>query len=192
MEEFNYLFESKPFYNASYEDHLPDIEATKLHFIELYEEYKNVGTIVDKTYGDSMVNMDIFLGAKGEYITINKEEYYQYHAYYHRLKLYYDHLLNACRRKHDIWLNDFIPDKYKVIAKPKKSRKESVITLDTETIIVNTKPSNRAIDNFKALCPEARFIGRKWKSKVTQYSVPVNIWEERKDRLKQYANKSNK
>ena len=60
----------------------------------------------------------------------------------------------------------------------------------SDTIIVNTKPSNRALDNFKRLCPEASFLGRKWRSKVTQFSVPLDVWEQRKEQLSQYASKA--
>jgi len=59
----------------------------------------------------------------------------------------------------------------------------------TEYVYFNTKPSNRVLDSFKREFPMAVFCGRKWKSKVTTFRLPKDVYEANKEKLKQYGSK---
>lgn len=59
-----------------------------------------------------------------------------------------------------------------------------------EYITFNVKPSNRVLDRFKAAYPQAGFKNRKWKSKVIQFSLPLDVYNANKEDLKKYGTKS--
>jgi hypothetical protein len=53
-------------------------------------------------------------------------------------------------------------------------------------IIINTPPSNRAIERIKALLPGATFYGRPTLgSKRNSYIIPLEVFEQHKDKLKE-------
>jgi hypothetical protein len=121
--EFKFLWVTEPFYNPIHESKLPSLEDTQKHFINFLDEYFKVGIYLDKEYKNSMNNFEVYLGTDGEYINVDKNEYDKIHSYYQRLKSYYQDLLNSCRRKYGFWLNDIMPDKYKVTTKKKRKAK---------------------------------------------------------------------
>jgi len=53
-------------------------------------------------------------------------------------------------------------------------------------IIINTPPSNRAIERIQALLPGATFYGRATLgSKRNSYIIPLEVFEQHKDKLKE-------
>jgi hypothetical protein len=53
-------------------------------------------------------------------------------------------------------------------------------------IVINTPASNRAVERIKALLPEATFYGSATLgSKRKSYIIPLEIFEQHKDKLKQ-------
>lgn len=54
----------------------------------------------------------------------------------------------------------------------------------------NVKPSNRVLDRFRIAYPQASFIARKWKSKVSQFTIPTDVYNANKETLKKYGTKS--
>lgn len=123
MDRFNFLFKIEPFYNSKWENELPNLEDTKKHFIEFLDVYFELGNILHTNYANSIVNFEIYLGIKGNFVkTLPSDKYNELADYYHQLKDYYGLLLNVCRRKYDFWLNDILPDKYK--SKPTKKRQK--------------------------------------------------------------------
>lgn len=60
-------------------------------------------------------------------------------------------------------------------------------------IVFNTKPSHRVVDKFKRAFPMAKFYGRATLGgRSNSYLLPEDVYNERKEELKQYGSKARK
>jgi len=128
---FEFLFEFNHFYDHQYEDGLPGtVDEVIVHFHKFLDLYIPLGKYLDNEYSASNDNMWIALGHNiGEVkeVELNREEYEQLCKYHQKLRLYYTHLLNACRRMYNVWLNDHMPEQYKEPVKKSKHKKSQNI-----------------------------------------------------------------
>lgn len=110
---FKFIFEPTPFWNSEWENVLPTLEEIKVHFHEMLELYKKYEHSLDEQYSNTMNNALVSSGQPGEYKDFDRAAYEAEAKEFHKLKLYYQHLLNAVRLKYNFWLNDLLPNNQK-------------------------------------------------------------------------------